>query len=37
MDRAVSGRVADEISLDLVRLPLQQLEARVRGVLGWAS
>ena len=37
MTRSVSGRIADEISLDLVSLPLPQLESRVRGVLGWAA
>ena len=37
MDRSLAGRVADEISLDLVGLPLNQLEPRVREVLGWAA
>ena len=37
MTRSVSGRIADEISLDLVSLPLPQLESRVRDVLGWAA
>jgi len=37
MDHAVSERVADELSLDLVRLPLPQLETRVREALGWAA
>jgi protein required for attachment to host cells len=37
MTRTVSDRVADEVSLDLVGLPLHQLETRVRGVLGWAA
>lgn len=37
MNKAVSGRIADEISLDLVGLPLPQLETRVRDVLGWAA
>jgi protein required for attachment to host cells len=37
MTRSLSGRIADEISLDLVSLPLPQLESRVRDVLGWAA
>ena len=37
MHRALSDRVTDEVSLDLVGLPLNRLESRVRGVLGWAA
>lgn len=37
MNRAVAGKVTDEVSLDLVGMPLPQLEARLRGVLGWAA
>ena len=37
MHKAVSDRVADEVSLDLVGMPLNQLETRLRGMLGWAA
>jgi len=37
MNRSVGSRVADEVSLDLVGLPLNQLEPRLRQVLGWAA
>jgi hypothetical protein len=37
MNRSLAGKVTDEVALDLVGLPLPQLETRVRGVLGWAA
>jgi protein required for attachment to host cells len=37
LNKAVAGKIADEVSLDLVRLPLPQLETRLRSVLGWAA
>ena len=37
MNKTLAGKVVQEVSLDLVGLPLPQLEARVRGVLGWAA
>ena len=37
MHKVVSDRVADEVSLDLVGMPLNQLETRLRGMLGWAA
>ena len=33
--RETATRVADELALDLGGLPLQQLESRIRSVLGW--
>jgi len=37
MEKSVGGKVADGVSLDLVRLPLNQLEPRLKKVLGWAA
>jgi len=37
LNKAVASRVSDEVALDLVRLPLPQLETRLRSVLGWAA
>jgi len=37
MNKGVSGKVTDEVALDLVGLSLPQLESRVRNVLGWAA
>jgi len=37
MNRSLAGKVTDEVALDLVGLPLPQLESRVRSVLGWAA
>ena len=37
MRKSMAGKVADEVALDLVGLPLPQLETRVRDVLGWAA
>jgi len=37
MNRSLAGKVTDEVALDLVGLPLPQLEARLRDVLGWAA
>ena len=37
LQKGVSGKIADAVSLDLVRLPLPQLETRLRDVLGWAA
>jgi protein required for attachment to host cells len=37
MNKSTGSRVADEVSLDLVGLPLNQLEPRLRQVLGWAA
>ena len=37
LHKGVSGKIADEISLDLVQLPLPQLETRLRDALGWAA
>ena len=37
MTRSVGSKVAEEVSLDLVRLPLNQLEPRLKQVLGWAA
>ncbi len=35
--RETASRVADELTLNLGRLPLNQLEPRVRSVLGWKA
>ena len=37
MDKSVGGKLENEVSLDLVKLPLQQLEPRLKQVLGWAA
>lgn len=37
MNRSLAGKVTDEVALDLVGLPLPQLESRLRDVLGWAA
>jgi protein required for attachment to host cells len=37
MNKSVEGKVAEEVALDLVRLPLNQLEPRLKQVLGWAA
>jgi len=37
MDKSVGSKVAEEVTLDLVGLPLNQLEPRLRQVLGWAA
>jgi len=37
MNKTVANRVADEISLDLVSLPQNQLEPRLKKLLGWAA
>ena len=37
MNRSLAGKVTDEVALDLVGLPLPQLESRLRNVLGWAA
>ena len=37
MNKAVEGKVTEEVALDLVRLPLSQLEPRLKQVLGWAA
>jgi len=37
MDKSVSSKLAEEVTLDLVGLPLNQLEPRLRQVLGWAA
>lgn len=35
MSKSLAGRVTDELTLDLARLPLNELEPRVCSVLGW--
>ena len=37
MTKSVGSKIAEEVSLDLVRLPLNQLEPRLKQVLGWAA
>lgn len=37
MNRTVADRVADEVALDLVSLPQNQLEPRLKKLLGWAA
>ena len=37
MHKSIGGKVVDEVSLDLVGLPLNRLEPRLREVLGWAA
>jgi len=37
MNRSLAGKVTDDVALDLVGLPLPQLESRLRSVLGWAA
>jgi protein required for attachment to host cells len=37
MNKAVEGKVTEEVALDLVKLPLSQLEPRLKQVLGWAA
>jgi protein required for attachment to host cells len=37
LNKTVADRVADEISLDLVSLPRNQLEPRLKKLLGWAA
>jgi protein required for attachment to host cells len=37
LNKTVATRVADEISLDLVSLPQNQLEPRLRKLLGWVA
>ena len=37
LNKAVAAQVADEISLDLVGLPQNQLEPRLKKLLGWAA
>lgn len=37
LGKAASGRVAEERSLDLAKIPLNDLEPRVRDILGWAA
>ena len=37
MNRSLAGKITDEVALDLVGLPLPQLESRLRDVLGWAA
>lgn len=37
MAKSLSGRVTDEITLDLSGLPLNELEPRVRSVMGWSD
>ena len=37
MSKTLAARVADEISLDLVSLPRNQLEPRLRKLLGWVA
>ena len=37
MNKTLAGKVVHELALDLVGLPLPQLEGRVRGELGWAA
>ena len=37
LGKAASGRVAEERSLDLAKIPLKDLEPRVRNILGWAA
>jgi len=37
MDKSVGSKLAEEVTLDLVGLPLNQLEPRLRQVLGWAA
>jgi protein required for attachment to host cells len=36
LNRTVAARVADEVALDLVSLPPNQLEPRLKKLLGWA-
>jgi protein required for attachment to host cells len=37
LNKPVAQRVADAISLDLVSLPQNQLEPRLKKLLGWAA
>jgi protein required for attachment to host cells len=37
LNRTVAARVADEVALDLVSLPPNQLEPRLKKLLGWAA
>ena len=37
MSKPLSARVTDELNLDLVGLPLDALEQRIRAALGWAG
>jgi protein required for attachment to host cells len=37
MSKPLSTRVAQELTIDLAGLPLQELEPRVRKALGWAA
>jgi protein required for attachment to host cells len=37
LSKALAARVADEISLDLVGLPRNQLEPRLKKLLGWVA
>jgi protein required for attachment to host cells len=37
MSKALTARVTDELNLDLVGIPLNSLEKRVRAKLGWSA
>lgn len=37
MSKSLSARVTDELNLDLVGIPLDSLEQRIRAALGWAG
>jgi protein required for attachment to host cells len=37
MSKSLSARVTDELNLDLVGLPLDSLEQRIRAALGWTG
>jgi len=37
LDKSVGSKLAEEVTLDLVGLPLNQLEPRLRQVLGWVA
>ena len=37
MSKSLAARVTDELNLDLVGMPLDSLEQRIRAALGWAG
>jgi len=37
MSKSLSAKVTDELNLDLVGLPLNSLEQKIRAALGWAG